>query len=54
MECATCKKPLVKFGTFRKNGNDEHKDYKGRKLHLKCWKREMEIIYLKRLIEMNK
>ncbi len=37
MECKLCRKKVVPIGAKRKNGKD-HKDWKTRNLHKKCWR----------------
>ena len=40
-KCAKCGKALVAVGKSRENGKD-HRDWKTRSLHKKCWKEVQE------------
>lgn len=37
-ECVRCKKPIVKIGIRRKNGNIHKDDWDNRKYHAACYK----------------
>ncbi len=38
VDCIKCGKCLKIIGKYRKNGKDNHEDWKSRKLHKKCYK----------------